>query len=89
MNHRMWSHPATQANSESLLARGVELTGPDEGDLAEGEWGVGRMTEPEEIFLVRIPPGLARAFVKRCEQVLGAGRPEVTNPIHAPALSVL
>src|ERR671930_1804053 len=43
MNVRMWSHPATQANTEALRARGVELVGPDEGDTAEGEVGVGRM----------------------------------------------
>ena len=49
MNPRMWAHPATRANAESLSARGVELVGPDEGETAEGEWGVGRMAEPEEI----------------------------------------
>src|SRR5262245_43273944 len=49
MNPRMWLHPATRANVESLQARGVELVGPDEGELAEGEWGVGRLAEPEEI----------------------------------------
>jgi phosphopantothenoylcysteine decarboxylase/phosphopantothenate--cysteine ligase len=50
MNHRMWAHPATQANAATLLARGVELIGPEDGELAEGESGVGRMSEPEEIF---------------------------------------
>jgi phosphopantothenoylcysteine decarboxylase / phosphopantothenate---cysteine ligase len=50
MNPRMWSHPATRASAELLRARGVELIGPDEGDTAEGEWGVGRMAEPDEIF---------------------------------------
>jgi phosphopantothenoylcysteine decarboxylase/phosphopantothenate--cysteine ligase len=45
----MWASPATRANVETLLARGVELIGPDEGELAEGEWGVGRLAEPEEI----------------------------------------
>jgi len=45
----MWSHPATRANVETLVARGVELVGPDEGETAEGEWGVGRMAEPAEI----------------------------------------
>jgi phosphopantothenoylcysteine decarboxylase / phosphopantothenate---cysteine ligase len=50
MNPRMWANRATQANVEALRARGVELVGPDEGEMAEGEWGVGRMSEPEEIF---------------------------------------
>jgi phosphopantothenoylcysteine decarboxylase / phosphopantothenate---cysteine ligase len=49
MNVRMWEHPATQANVETLRARGVELIGPVEGELAEGEIGVGRMAEPEAI----------------------------------------
>ena len=49
MNPRMWSHAATRANAETLRARGVVLVGPDEGETAEGELGVGRMVEPEEI----------------------------------------
>src|SRR5436190_709926 len=50
MNVRMWEHAATQANVETLRARGVELIGPDAGELAEGEEGMGRMSEPEAIF---------------------------------------
>jgi phosphopantothenoylcysteine decarboxylase / phosphopantothenate---cysteine ligase len=50
MNVRMWDHPATQRNAALLRERGVELIGPEEGELAEGEVGAGRMTEPEEIF---------------------------------------
>ena len=50
MNPRMWAHPATRANAETLRARGVVLVGPDEGETAEGELGVGRMAEPAEIF---------------------------------------
>src|ERR671931_1990774 len=49
MNSRMWAHPTTQANVALLVERGVELVGPEEGDLAEGETGIGRMAEPEEI----------------------------------------
>jgi phosphopantothenoylcysteine decarboxylase/phosphopantothenate--cysteine ligase len=50
MNPRMWEHPATCANVELLRSRGVELVGPEEGDTAEGEHGVGRMAEPEQIL---------------------------------------
>jgi phosphopantothenoylcysteine decarboxylase/phosphopantothenate--cysteine ligase len=50
MNPRMWSHPATRANAETLCARGAVLVGPDEGETAEGELGVGRMAEPDEIL---------------------------------------
>jgi phosphopantothenoylcysteine decarboxylase/phosphopantothenate--cysteine ligase len=58
MNVRMWEHPATQANAASLAEHGVELLGPAEGELAEGEHGVGRMAEPEELFA-------------RCQELLG------------------
>jgi phosphopantothenoylcysteine decarboxylase / phosphopantothenate---cysteine ligase len=50
MNPRMWRNSATRANVEKLQARGVELVGPETGDTAEGELGVGRMSEPEQIF---------------------------------------
>src|SRR5438445_7732449 len=50
MNPRMWLHAATRANAVTLTARGAVLVGPDEGETAEGELGVGRMAEPEEIF---------------------------------------
>lgn len=49
MNVRMWEHEATQDNIELLQARGITLIGPDEGDMACGEWGEGRMSEPEAI----------------------------------------
>lgn len=50
MNVRMWEHAATQANLATLRARGVAVVGPDEGDMACGEYGPGRMAEPEAIF---------------------------------------
>jgi phosphopantothenoylcysteine decarboxylase/phosphopantothenate--cysteine ligase len=50
MNPRMWRSQAAQVNVELLRARGFELVGPEEGDTAEGEVGVGRMSEPEAIF---------------------------------------
>jgi phosphopantothenoylcysteine decarboxylase / phosphopantothenate---cysteine ligase len=62
MNVRMWEHPATKENAARLVERGVELIGPEEGELAEGEEGTGRMTEPEIIFA-------------RCQELLGATGP--------------
>jgi len=50
MNPRMWWSPATQVNVAILRERGIELVGPEAGDTAEGEIGVGRMSEPDEIF---------------------------------------
>ena len=49
MNVRMWLHPATQANLETLRARGVAFVGPDDGEMACGEYGPGRLAEPEAI----------------------------------------
>lgn len=50
MNHKMWENPATQANIATLKSRGVRVIGPDEGDMACGEYGVGRMSEPDTIM---------------------------------------
>ncbi len=49
MNVRMWDHPATQRNLAQLLGDGIMVTGPNEGDMACGEFGPGRMSEPMEI----------------------------------------
>ena len=62
MNVRMWDHAATQENAARLRGRGVELIGPEDGELAEGETGLGRMTEPEDIFA-------------RCQVLLGLEGP--------------
>ncbi len=50
MNVRMWLHPATQRNLATLKADGVAFVGPDEGAMACGEFGPGRMAEPAAIF---------------------------------------
>jgi phosphopantothenoylcysteine decarboxylase len=49
MNHRMWRHPATQANLALLRERGAHVIGPEDGPLAEGESGPGRLSEPVDI----------------------------------------
>ena len=50
MNVRMWLHPAVQANVETLRSRGVLLVGPGEGEMACGEYGPGRLSEPPQIL---------------------------------------
>ncbi len=50
MNVRMWHHAATQRNLAQLKADGVLFVGPQEGDMACGEFGLGRLSEPEDIF---------------------------------------
>jgi phosphopantothenoylcysteine decarboxylase/phosphopantothenate--cysteine ligase len=69
MNPRMWAHAATRGNVARLRERGVVLIGPDEGELAEGEWGVGRMSEPEKIF-ARVEAVLARRHELEGKRVL-------------------
>jgi phosphopantothenoylcysteine decarboxylase / phosphopantothenate---cysteine ligase len=49
MNVRMWEHSATAANLQTLRGRGVLFVGPEEGEMACGEYGYGRMAEPERI----------------------------------------
>lgn len=51
MNVRMWNHPATQRNLATLGDDGILTVGPDEGDMACGEFGPGRMAEPEAIMV--------------------------------------
>ncbi len=60
MNVRMWEHAATRANMATLGARGIRFAGPAEGPMACGEFGAGRMIEPNEI-------------VAAIEAALGAG----------------
>ena len=50
MNVRMWTHAATQRNIETLTSDGIGFVGPNEGDMACGEFGPGRMAEPMEII---------------------------------------
>lgn len=68
MNTRMWEHPATQANAATLRERGVELIGPEAGELAEGEVGAGRMSEPATI-------------AARIEELLGTAPGGATSPL--------
>lgn len=49
MNVQMWLHPATQRNRDQLEEDGIRFIGPDNGDMACGEFGAGRMAEPEAI----------------------------------------
>ena len=52
MNVRMWEHPATQRNVQQLWADGIHVLGPVQGDMACGEYGYGRMMEPDSIAII-------------------------------------
>ncbi|OBY28434.1 bifunctional phosphopantothenoylcysteine decarboxylase/phosphopantothenate--cysteine ligase CoaBC [Leisingera sp. JC1] len=77
MNVRMWEHPATQRNLEALKADGASFVGPNEGSMACGEFGPGRMAEPDEI--------LAAISAKLADGPLKGKRILVTSgPTHEP-----
>ncbi len=61
MNVRMWNHPATQRNLKQLRADGVTIMNPDEGSMACGEFGPGRLPEPPDVA-ARICQMLGHAF---------------------------
>ena len=66
MNVRMWEHAATQRNVELLKKAGVRVMPPEEGEMACGEFGAGRLPEPEMVWLeiadaLGLDPGEARA----------------------------
>lgn len=59
MNHHMWLHPATQANIDLLRQRGAQVVGPEDGPLAEGESGPGRLAQvPQIVAALAHPDGV-------------------------------
>ena len=75
MNVRMWLHPATQRNVATLRGDGVSVMEPDEGEMACGEYGPGRLPEPEAIF----------AAIKAALASAPAPSPLTGQPDFAPA----
>jgi len=78
MNVRMWQHPATRRNVEQLRADGITVLEPDEGPMACGEFGPGRLPEPAAI-LEQILPGTGRGTPPGVWGV-GAPAPRLTPP---------
>ncbi|MFN4357098.1 bifunctional phosphopantothenoylcysteine decarboxylase/phosphopantothenate--cysteine ligase CoaBC [Sphingopyxis alaskensis] len=79
MNVRMWLHPATQRNIAALRGDGVTVMEPDEGEMACGEYGPGRLPEPDAIFAA-IEAALANA---PAPSVL-SGQPDFAPANHRP-----
>ena len=72
MNVRMWTHAATQRNLARLLADGILVVGPNDGDMACGEFGLGRMAEPLEI-VAAIAAALAEGPLKGVRALVTSG----------------
>ena len=78
MHTGMWNHPATLANIELLRGRGAVIVGPDEGPLAAGDSGIGRMAEPEVIFEA------VRSRLAAGEDLSGVQVVVTAGPTHEP-----
>ena len=83
MNVRMWEHPATQRNLRTLQADGVRFVGPDEGAMACGEFGAGRMAEPPAIFdaIMALLGGGARPLAGKRALVTAGPTAEPIDPV--------
>jgi phosphopantothenoylcysteine decarboxylase/phosphopantothenate--cysteine ligase len=81
MNVRMWEHPATRRNLETLRRDGVLFVGPDKGDMACGEYGPGRLSEPEDILTA-----ISAFFAKEAKPGSLSGRHVLvtSGPTHEP-----
>jgi phosphopantothenoylcysteine decarboxylase/phosphopantothenate--cysteine ligase len=90
MNVRMWQHPATGRNLQTLRGDGILTVGPDEGDMACGEFGPGRMAEPEAIMtairtaLADEPLRLTQAVQVPRGPLLGRHVIVTSGPTHEP-----
>jgi phosphopantothenoylcysteine decarboxylase/phosphopantothenate--cysteine ligase len=75
MNVRMWTHAATQRNLSILRQSSIAIVGPNDGDMACGEYGPGRMAEPEEIIaaIERLMSGGAESLLKGKKVIITAG----------------
>ena len=84
MNRLMWAHPATQANVQTLIARGLRLIGPDSGSQACGEVGEGRMAAPETIAaaaLGALAPAQGQVLAGRRAVVTAGPTREALDPV--------
>ena len=79
MNVRMWQHAATQRNLATLKADGVQFIGPDEGVMACGEFGPGRMAEP-----LAIADAIERALSPVLQSLAGKHVLVTSGPTHEP-----
>ena len=78
MNVRMWQHPATQRNLARLKADGVSFVGPEDGTMACGEFGPGRMAEPPAILEA------IRSLIGNSVQLKGIRALVTAGPTHEP-----
>lgn len=83
MNVRMWNHEATKRNVAQLRADGVIVLNPDEGAMACGEYGEGRLPEPDAVF-AEIEDRLSSAAPERTQPLAGKRVVITAGPTHEP-----
>jgi phosphopantothenoylcysteine decarboxylase / phosphopantothenate---cysteine ligase len=82
MEHHMWRHPATAANVETLKSRGVAFVGPDEGRLASGATGQGRLAPTADVVAAaRLALGRGGPLAGRSVVVTAGGTLEAIDPV--------
>jgi phosphopantothenoylcysteine decarboxylase/phosphopantothenate--cysteine ligase len=82
MDGNMWKHAATQSHVDTLWSRGVEIVGPEEGRLASGNIGVGRMSEVEKIMgAVRKVMGASGDLARKKIVISAGGTHEAIDPV--------
>lgn len=81
MHTRMWEHAATRENAARLSARGIQFVGPENGALASGEEGVGRMAEPEGIAAAAMAACAPRDLAGRTVLVSAGPTHEAIDPV--------
>ncbi len=81
MNRSMWEHPANQANCVTLTARGVILVGPEEGSQACGEYGLGRMSEVENIISALLMVGVSGLLAGQRVLITAGPTREAIDPV--------
>ena len=95
MNLRMWLHPATQRNVAALRRDGLVFVGPNDGEMACGEYGPGRMSEPLEIVAaiaaaleadtaIPLPPGIGERSAPHAGLLAGKRVVVTSGPTHEP-----
>ncbi|MEO8457637.1 MAG: bifunctional phosphopantothenoylcysteine decarboxylase/phosphopantothenate--cysteine ligase CoaBC [Chloroflexota bacterium] len=82
MDGNMWKHPATQAHVDTLWSRGVEIVGPEEGRLASGQTGTGRLSEVDKIVgAVRKVAGASGDLAGKKIVISAGGTHEAIDPV--------
>ena len=83
MNKQMWENPATQRNMTQLKADGISVLGPDSGEQACGEIGLGRMLEPEDLLALVLASFETKILLGKKVMVTAGATLEMIDPVRA------